>query len=74
MGEWHRKSVEADKYDTAMWQRFLSEMVNTTLSTDAQRQGFRDGFNGEPRPHHYAVRGAFDRGRHAAILLGYIEP
>lgn len=64
---------EADKYTPAMWKQALGRLVGLATATDAQRRGFRDGFNGEASPHHHSVRDWFARGRHTAILLGYIK-
>lgn len=64
---------EADRYTADMWKSHVGRLAGLASSTDAQRRGFRDGFNGEAKPHHHSVKGWFDRGRHTAILLGYIK-
>jgi hypothetical protein len=64
-------SSEAARYTTAMWQSHIGRMVALSWESDAQRRGFRDGFNGEEKPHHHAVRGSFDMGRQTSVLLGY---
>ena len=63
---------EADKYTPEMWKQHVRLMVGLATATEPQRRGFRDGFNGEARPHHHLVRSWFDRGRHTAVLLGYL--
>ncbi len=73
MGEaWHRKSAEAEKYTTDMWQRQLSDTAMLCVATEPQRRAFLHGFNGDQIRVHHKVRPWFDRGRHAALLLGYL--
>lgn len=66
---------EADKYTTAMWQRALGEVALMVNASEPKRMAFIAGFNGlERKAVHYSSRTAWERGRHTAVLLGYIEP
>lgn len=52
----------------------IRQLVELSWESESARRGFRDGFNGKAKAHHFHARSAFDRGRRSAIMLGYKEP
>lgn len=65
--------TEAEKYTTEMWQTHLGRVVGYISASETQRNAFIDGFNEKPVTGvHHTARGAWERGRHSAVLLGYI--
>ena len=67
-------SPEAERYSTAMWQHHVGYICTLMLASEPQRRAFVAGFNEEPKSAvHHSAHGAWERGRHSAILLGYIS-
>ncbi|WBO23906.1 hypothetical protein [Sphingomonas abietis] len=65
--------TEAEKYTTEMWQRHTGELVSMMVGTEGQRRAFIHGFNGDAVKIHHTHRGPYERGRHTAVLLGFLQ-